>query len=104
MTKGHMSPFPLATKEGEGGGASAAERITAEFSRAVSKANRFMDADTSSNNGVVVVVVVVVVERFFFKNLVVESFNGFNGCFLEIDLGKLRLNLESRLPRVTRLV
>lgn len=66
MTKGHMSPFPLATKEGEGGGASAAERITAEFSRAVSKANRFMDADTSSNNGVVVVVVVVVVERFFF--------------------------------------
>ena len=61
-----MSPFPLATKEGEGGGASAAERITAEFSRAVSKANRFMDADTSSNNGVVVVVVVVVVERFFF--------------------------------------
>lgn len=41
---------------------------------------------------------------FFFKNLVVESFNGFNGCFLEIDLGKLRLNLESRLPRVTRLV
>lgn len=66
MTKGHMSPFPLATKESEGGGASAAERITAEFSRAVSKANRFMDADASSNNGVVVVVVVVVEVLFFF--------------------------------------
>lgn len=67
MTKGHMSPFPLAApapKEGEGGGASVAERITAEFSRAVSEADRFMDADASSNNGVVVVLVVVVVERF----------------------------------------